>query len=53
MQLANEIEKMTLKERSVYILNGLGNCYIHEWNNVYFAIAMFKKGKHRKYTGNM
>ena len=30
VQLANEIEKITLKDRSVFILNGLGNCYIQE-----------------------
>ena len=41
VQLKNEIEKMTLKDSSVFILNGLGNCYIQEWNDVYCAIAMF------------
>ena len=50
-----EIETMTLKDRSIFILNGPDNCYIQEWNDVYFAIAMFvfnifNTGKHNNYV---
>lgn len=41
VQLAKEIVIMSLKDRSVFILNGLGNVYINEWNELYCAIALF------------
>ena len=42
-QLLKEIVKMNLKERSKFILNGFNSNYIHEWNDLYNATAVFLK----------
>jgi len=42
-QLLKEIVKMNLKDRSKFILNGFNSNYIHEWNDLYNATAVFLK----------
>ena len=40
-QLSRELMQMSIHDRVVFLLSGLGNCFIPEWSVIYNAIVKF------------
>ena len=39
--MQNEFQSMSVQEKLNFLLSGLNNCYVSEWDALYGAIAQF------------